>query len=44
MAFLFGGARLNEVYRQEKKYFMSLTDMQRLMGLLDQVMIQGTRN
>ena len=44
MAFLFGGARLNEVYRQEKKYFMSLTDMQRLMGLLDQVMIQDPHN
>ena len=35
---------MNEVYRQEKKYFMTLTDMQRLMGLLDQVMIQDPHN
>ena len=35
---------MNEVYRQEKKYFMNLVDMQRLMGLLDQVMIQDPHN
>lgn len=35
---------MNEVYRQEKKYFMNLVEMQRLMGLLDQVMIQDPHN
>lgn len=35
---------MNEVYRQEKKYFMNLVDMQRLMGRLDQVMIQDPHN
>lgn len=43
-AFFFGGALLNEVYRQEKKYFMNLVEMQRLMGLFDQVMIQDPHN
>lgn len=35
---------MNEVYRQEKKYFMNLVEMQRLMGLFDQVMIQDPHN
>lgn len=35
---------MNEVYRQEKKYFMTLFDMKKLSGQLDQVMIQDAHN
>ena len=35
---------MNEVYRQEKKYFMTLPAMVRLAGRLDQVMLQDGHN
>lgn len=35
---------MNEVYRQEKKYFMTLFDMQKLSGQLDRVMMQDPHN
>lgn len=35
---------MNEVYRQEKKYFMTLYSMQKLAGQLDPVMIQDPHN
>lgn len=35
---------MNEVYRQEKKYFMTMADMQRLSGRLDAVMISDAHN
>lgn len=35
---------MNEVYRQEKKYFMTLLDMKKLSGQLERVMIQDTHN
>ena len=35
---------MNEVYRQEKKYFMTLFDMKKLSGRLDAVMIQDKHN
>ncbi len=35
---------MNEVYRQEKKYFMTLPDMKKLSGILDSVMIQDSHN
>lgn len=35
---------MNEVYRQEKKYFMTLVDMQKLSGKLDAVMMQDSHN
>lgn len=35
---------MNEVLRQEKKFFMTLPDMQRLSGRLDQVMIPDPHN
>ena len=35
---------MNEVYRQEKKYFMTLYSMKKLMGRLDSVMIQDAHN
>ena len=40
-SFFIGGVRLNEVYRQEKKYFMNLADMVRLAGQLERVMPQA---
>lgn len=43
-AFFVGGMELNEVYRQEKKYFMALPDMVSLSGRLDAVMMQDTHN
>ena len=35
---------MNEVYRQEKKYFMTLVDMGRLSARLDRVMLQDSHN
>lgn len=35
---------MNEVYRQEKKYLMTLADMERLSGILDRVMLQDAHN
>lgn len=35
---------MNEVYRQEKKYFMTLFHMKKLSGQLDAVMIQDAHN
>lgn len=35
---------MNEVYRQEKKYFMTMLEMKRLSGELDSVMIQDPHN
>lgn len=35
---------MNEVFRQEKKYLMTLIDMQRLARLLDPVMLQDAHN
>ena len=35
---------MNEVYRQEKKYFMTLFDMKKLSGQLDRVMLQDAHN
>lgn len=35
---------MNEVYRQEKKYFMTIYDMEKLSGQLDDVMIQDLHN
>lgn len=35
---------MNEVYRQEKKYFMTLFNMQKLSGQLESVMIQDSHN
>lgn len=35
---------MNEVYRQEKKFFMTLTAMKSLAARLDQVMIQDAHN
>ncbi|WP_297211158.1 polyphosphate polymerase domain-containing protein [uncultured Flavonifractor sp.] len=35
---------MNEVYRQEKKYFMNLADMVRLAGQLERVMLQDDHN
>ncbi|MBM6830183.1 polyphosphate polymerase domain-containing protein [Anaerotignum lactatifermentans] len=35
---------MNEVYRQEKKYFMTMVDMKRLSWELDPVMIQDAHN
>jgi hypothetical protein len=35
---------LNEVYRQEKKYFMTLFDMKKLSGKLDSIMLQDSHN
>lgn len=35
---------MNEVYRQEEKYLMTLVEMHRLSGLLDSVMIQDSHN
>ncbi len=35
---------MHEVYRQEKKYLMTLVDMQKLSDLLDSVMIQDQNN
>ena len=43
-SFSFGGDGLNEVYRQEKKYFMTLFNMQKLSGQLESVMIQDSHN
>ena len=41
---MLGGSLLNEVYRQEKKYFLSLVDMARLSRHLDKIMLQDTHN
>ncbi len=35
---------MNEVYRQEKKYFMTVADMDRLSAKLSKVMIQDAHN
>ena len=35
---------MNEVYRQEKKYLMTLVDMKKLSAVLDPVMIQDAHN
>lgn len=35
---------MNEVYRQEKKYLMTLVDMGRLQGRLEPVMLQDSHN
>ena len=35
---------MNEVYRQEKKYFMTLTDMARLSARLDRVMLRDAHS
>ena len=35
---------MNEVYRQEKKYFMTVADMARLSGQLSRVMLQDEHN
>lgn len=35
---------MNEVYRQEKKYFMNQADMYQLAALLEQVMVQDPHN
>ena len=35
---------MNEVYRQEKKYFMTLVDMGRLAARLEQVMLRDSHN
>ncbi|MGI5959140.1 MAG: polyphosphate polymerase domain-containing protein [Massiliimalia sp.] len=35
---------MNEVYRQEKKYFMTLFDMKKLSGKLDSIMLQDSHN
>lgn len=42
--FVLEGCYLNEVYRQEKKYFMTLFEMKKLSGQLDQVMLQDAHN
>ena len=42
--FLLGGATLNEVYRQEKKYFMTLPDMMSLSARLSHFMIPDPHN
>ena len=43
-AFFIGVIYMNEVYRQEKKYFMTLFDMKKLSNLLDSVMIKDLHN
>lgn len=43
-SFFIGGEALNEVYRQEKKYFITMADMHSLSGTLDKVMIQDPHN
>lgn len=35
---------MNEVFRQEKKYFMTISDLLRLAGRLDQVLLQDEHN
>ena len=35
---------MNEVYRQEKKYFMTLLEMKKLTGTLDSIMISDAHN
>ena len=39
-----GGVEVNEVYRQEKKYFMTVVNMRKLSGQLDLVMIPDAHN
>ena len=43
-AFFVGGITLNEVYREEKKFLLPISEMHRLSGKLEQVMMQDAHN
>ena len=39
-----GRANVNEVFREERKYFITLMDLMKLSGMLEQVMLQDSHN